>query len=82
MVEETERPEAEEAESVEVATPWRRGWVSLYVAAFALMLGSGVAIAASSLGSLRSIGLLWFSAALSVGAIAAAVLAVVLPRRS
>jgi len=50
--------------------------------AFALMLGSGVAIAASSLGSLRSIGLLWFSAALSVGAIAAAVLAVVLPRRS
>ena len=82
MVEETERPEAEQAESAQVTVPRRRGWVGLYVVAFALMLGSGVAIAASSLGSLRSVGLLWFSAALSVGAIAAAVLAVVLPRRS
>ena len=60
----------------------RRGWVSLYAVAFVLLLASGVALAASSLGTLRSIGLLWMSALLSTAAIAVAVLSLVLPRRS
>ncbi len=60
----------------------RRGWVSLYAGAFVLLLASGVALAASSLGTLRSIGLLWMSALLSTAAIAVAVLSLVLPRRS
>jgi hypothetical protein len=59
----------------------RRGWVSLYAAAFALMVGAGVALAASSLGTLRSIGLLRLSAWLSAGAIVVAVASVALPRR-
>jgi uncharacterized membrane protein len=59
----------------------RHGWLSLYAGAFAVMLGAGVAIAASSLGSLRSIGLLWVSVVLSCLAIVLAVVSVVLPRR-
>jgi hypothetical protein len=59
----------------------RRGWLSLYAGAFALMLGAGIALSVSSLGTLRSIGLLWFSAVLSVLAIAMALASVVLPRR-
>jgi hypothetical protein len=49
--------------------------------AFALLLGAGLAIAASSLGSLRSIGLLRVSAGLSIAAIVVALLAMILPRR-
>ena len=63
-------------------TKVRRGWLSLYAGAFAVMLGAGVALAASSLGTLRSIGLLWVSAVLSVLAIALALVALLLPRRS
>ncbi len=63
-------------------TDRRRGRPSLYAGAFAVMLGAGVALAASSLGTLRSIGLLWVSAALSVLAIALALASLALPRRS
>jgi uncharacterized membrane protein len=63
-------------------TETHRGWLSLYTGAFAVMLGAGVALAASSLGTLRSIGLLWISVVLSVVAIALAVASVFLPRRS
>jgi uncharacterized membrane protein len=63
-------------------TETRRGWLSLYAGAFAVMIGAGVALAASSLGTLRSIGLLWVSVVLSVLAIALALASLVLPRRS
>ncbi|MGA9160811.1 MAG: hypothetical protein WB297_08120 [Actinomycetota bacterium] len=59
----------------------RRGWVSLYAAAFVLMLVAAVALMASSLGSLRSIGLLWISSALSLAAAVLAVASVLVPRR-
>jgi len=55
--------------------------VSLYAAAFALMLAAAIALMASSLGSLRSIGLLWISSALSLIAAGLAVASVVVPRR-
>jgi len=61
--------------------PRRRGRVSLYAAAFAVMLAAAIALMASSLGSLRSIGLLWFSSALSLLAAGLAVASVVVPRR-
>jgi hypothetical protein len=78
MVEETERPEARPA----AAQPRRRrGWVSLYAVSFVLLVSAAGAIGASSLGSLRSFALLWMSICLSVGAIAVAVVAVLLPRR-
>ena len=60
----------------------RRGWVSLYAAAFVLMLVAAVALMASSLGSLRSIGLLWVSSALSLAATGLAVASALVPRRS
>jgi hypothetical protein len=63
-------------------TETRRGWLSLYAGAFTVMIGAGVALAASSLGTLRSIGLLWVSVVLSVLAIALALASLVLPRRS
>ena len=78
MVEQTERTEGDEAE---IAAARRRGWVSLYAVAFGLMLGSGIAIGASSLGSLRSFTLLWTSISLSIAAIVVALAAVLLPRR-
>ena len=59
----------------------RRGWISVYAVAFALMAAAAIAIAASSLGSLRSIGLLWFSSALSLAAIVTAIASVLVPRR-
>ncbi|HKN80173.1 MAG TPA: hypothetical protein VJZ98_02435 [Actinomycetota bacterium] len=55
--------------------------MSLYAAAFALMLAAAIALMASSLGSLRSIGLLWISSALSLIAAGLAVASVVVPRR-
>jgi len=60
----------------------RRGWVSLYAAAFVLMLVAAVALMASSLGSLRSIGLLWVSSIFSVAATGLAVASALVPRRS
>lgn len=59
----------------------RRGWISVYAVAFALMVAAAVALVLSSLGSLRSIGLLWFSSALSLAAILAAIASVLVPRR-
>lgn len=77
MVEEAERTEADFPEP----TPTRRrGWLSLYAVAFGLLLGSAVALGASSLGSLRSFTLLWVSIGLSWAALVVAVVAVVLPR--
>ncbi len=55
--------------------------MSLYAGAFVVMLGAGAALAASSLGSLRSIGLLWVSVVLSSLAVVLAVLSLFLPRR-
>jgi hypothetical protein len=60
----------------------RRGWVSLYAAAFVLMLVAAAALMASSLGSLRSIGLLWVSSVFSVAATGLAVASALVPRRS
>ena len=59
----------------------RRGWVSLYAVAFALMLVAAIALMASSLGSLRSIGLLWVSSVLSLLSLGLAVASVLVPRR-
>ena len=75
----TEAPTEAPPPTPETAKP-RRGWVSLYAVAFGLMLAAGVALAASSLGSLRSIGLLWLSAALSSVAIVVAVVSILVPR--
>jgi hypothetical protein len=59
-----------------------RGWLSLYVAAFVLMLTAGVVLTVATLGGrLESLRLLRVSAGLSVVAMVAAVLSVVLPRR-
>ena len=63
------------------AAPRRKGWVSLYAAAFALVIAAAIALMASSLGSLRSIGLLWISGALSFLAAGLAVASVLVPRR-
>ena len=63
------------------SAPPRKGWVSLYAAAFALMLVAAIALMASSLGSLRSIGLLWISSSLSLLAAGLAVASVLIPRR-
>jgi hypothetical protein len=58
----------------------RRGRISLYAVAFSLMAAAAIALVTSSLGSLRSIGLLWTSSALSVAAIVVAVVSVLAPR--
>jgi uncharacterized membrane protein len=63
-------------------TKARHGWLSLYAGAFVVMFGAGIALAASSLGTLRSIGLLWVSVVLSVLAIALALASMFVPRRS
>lgn len=59
----------------------RRGWISVYAAAFGLVLAAGAALLVSSLGTLRSIGLLWISCVLSLGAIGLGIASVLLPRR-
>lgn len=59
----------------------RRGRVSVYAAAFALMLAAGVTLAAASLGNLSSIRLLLVSAGFSIAAVIVAVASVVAPRR-
>lgn len=68
------------AQGASAARP-RKGRVRLYAAAFALMLAAAIALMASSLGSLRSIGLLWISGALSLLAAGLAVASVLVPRR-
>ncbi len=59
----------------------RRGWVSLYAAAFALLLGAGAVFAFATFGQLESLRLLRVSAWLSGAAIVAALVSVVVPRR-
>ena len=63
------------------AAPPGKGRISVYAVAFALMAAGAIALVTSSLGSLRSIGLLWISSALSVAAIVVAVASVLVPRR-
>lgn len=58
-----------------------RGWMSLYLVAFGLLVASGVALAVSVRGFLESAGLLWVSVGLSVAALVIAVVSVVLPPR-
>jgi hypothetical protein len=65
-----------------VRTPGRkRGWVSLYAAAFLLMVIAGGLVVVSLLGRLESIRLLWASAWVSVAAIVVAAASVLVPRR-
>lgn len=59
----------------------RRGRVSVYAAAFALMLAAGATLAAASFGNLSSTRLLLVSAGFSIAAVIAAVASVVAPRR-
>jgi hypothetical protein len=59
----------------------RHGWVSLYAAAFALMLAAGAVLVVTSLGSLQSTRLLWVSAGLSITAIVVSIASLVVPRR-
>jgi hypothetical protein len=58
-----------------------RGWVSIYLVAFAMLLGAGLVLAIAARGFLASIGLLWLSIALSAGALVLAVVSAVLPPR-
>jgi hypothetical protein len=78
----TSVPTHERPTEATAGEPTHRGRIGLYATSFGLMLGAGVALAASSLGSLRSMGLLWLSGTLSVAAIALAVASVVWPRRA
>jgi len=80
VVDETTEAPTPETEPAPTAAR-RRGWLSLYAVAFALLIAAGAAIIASSLGSLRSLGLLWLSVWLSGAAIAVAVASALLPRR-
>ena len=61
--------------------PRPRGWVSLYAAAFALLLAAGAVFAFATFGQLESLRLLRVSAGFSVAALVAAFASVVLPRR-
>lgn len=65
---------------MEVPKP-RRGWISLYAAAFVLMLISAVVFVVASLGRLESVSLLRVSAWISGAAIVLAVASVLAPRR-
>jgi hypothetical protein len=59
-----------------------RGWLSLYVVAFVLMLVAGIVLTVATLGGrLESLRLLRVSAGLSIAAIVVAALSVVLPKR-
>jgi hypothetical protein len=53
----------------------------LYAVAFGLMLAAGAALVASARGFLADTGLLWWSAGLSVAAIAVAIAAILWRRR-
>lgn len=72
------------AETTEVLTevPTRpRGWMSLYLVSFGVLVAAGLALAVSARGFLESVGLLWLSFSLSLGAMVTAVVSVVLPPR-
>jgi hypothetical protein len=57
------------------------GWLSLYAAAFGLVVVAGIFVVVAARDFLASLTSLWISMALSAGAIVIAVLAVTLPRR-
>lgn len=59
----------------------RRGSVAAYTAAFTLMLVGAAILVAASLGSLRSMSLLWASVVFSAAASALAVVSLLVPRR-
>jgi hypothetical protein len=59
-----------------------RGSMAVYAAAFVAMLAAGLLLALAAREFLRESGLLWASIALSAGAVALAVLSLVIPRRS
>jgi len=56
--------------------------MTAYAAAFAVMLAAGLLLGLAARDFLRNDAMLWASVALSAGAIALAVISVVLPRRS
>jgi hypothetical protein len=58
-----------------------RGWMSLDLVSFGLLLAAALALAVSARGFLESVGLLWASFGLSLGAVVTAVVSVVLPQR-
>jgi hypothetical protein len=58
-----------------------RGWLSLYVAAFVLLLLAGAFVAMAARDFLSNLSLLWISIACSAGAVVVAIVSVVLPRR-
>jgi hypothetical protein len=63
------------------AAPRSRGSFVLYAVAFALVVASAIAVGVAARGFLASLATLWFSIALSAGAIGLAVASVVVPRR-
>jgi hypothetical protein len=64
-----------------IGTP-PRGSMALFAVAFVVMLAAGVLLGLAAREFLRETSLLWASIVLSAAAVALAVLAVVLPRRS
>ena len=58
-----------------------RGWTSLYLLAFVLVIAAGAVLLMSVLDFLASIRLLWVSIILSASAIVAALAGVLLPKR-
>ncbi|MGE5227644.1 MAG: hypothetical protein ACM3OO_12290 [Planctomycetaceae bacterium] len=80
---EADAPEAGAAVEAGHPPPARRphGWVSLYLAAFVLLLVSGLSVALAARNLLQSLGPLYLSIALSVVAAILAVVAVLLPKR-
>ncbi len=58
-----------------------RGWVSLYLASFVLMLLAGATVGIAAVGFLKSTGLMWVSIALSAASIVVALVGLMLPRR-
>lgn len=58
-----------------------RGWMSLYVASFVLMMTAALMLVLAARDLFSSLTPLWVSVGLSAAAIVAAVAGVVLPRR-
>lgn len=58
-----------------------RAALGLYAVAFVLLLLAGAVLAFAGLGALSSLGSLWLSAVLSVGAVVAAAASIVVSRR-
>ena len=63
------------------ASPKPRGWLTLYAAAFVVMLVAGALLGIAARDFLKNTGVLWLSTGLSALAIVLAVVALVAPRR-